>query len=94
MIATRKSTELYKELVRGITFEGGVPCENAPDVYFMDHRDKMQPEKLRTAKALCDSCPLKRLCLEYALEAGEEQGIWGGMTGRERQRLTSERPLR
>lgn len=34
---------------------------------------------------ICDSCPVKTECLNYAISNGIEYGIWGGMT--ERQRL-------
>lgn len=42
------------------------------------------------AKAVCDGCPVRRQCLDYALrieggaEAGSRAGIWGGLTPRER----------
>jgi WhiB family transcriptional regulator, redox-sensing transcriptional regulator len=41
----------------------------------------------RAAQAICETCPIKALCLEYALEANEEHGVWGGTSERERKRL-------
>ena len=41
---------------------------------------------LSAAKAICDSCPLKIECLEYALTRGEI-GIWGGTTEEQRNSL-------
>lgn len=35
------------------------------------------------AKQTCDRCPVRKECLDYALE-GDMHGIWGGMTRRER----------
>jgi WhiB family transcriptional regulator, redox-sensing transcriptional regulator len=52
------------------------------------------PEKggsVREAKRVCRSCEVRPECLDYALEHGERFGIWGGMSERERRRLTSER---
>lgn len=33
---------------------------------------------IRDAKDICDSCPLKRACLEKALDNSEIFGVWGG----------------
>lgn len=38
------------------------------------------------AKAICDRCPVKTECLEHAIQAPEDYGIWGGMTLAERRR--------
>jgi WhiB family redox-sensing transcriptional regulator len=48
------------------------------------------PEKggsTREAKKVCQSCPVRAGCLEYALAHDERFGIWGGMSERERRRL-------
>lgn len=39
------------------------------------------------SKRICAGCPVRAACLAWAIENGEE-GIWGGLTERERQRLT------
>ena len=31
------------------------------------------------AKAICATCPVSDACLQYALDAGETRGIWGGV---------------
>lgn len=33
----------------------------------------------------CDVCPVRDECLLHALENGEEHGLWGGLTPRERE---------
>ena len=48
------------------------------------------PEKggsTRDAKAICQGCPVREECLEYALANDERFGIWGGLSERERRRL-------
>lgn len=35
-------------------------------------------------RALCGQCPVRELCLAYALDAGESYGIWGGLDPEER----------
>jgi hypothetical protein len=76
----RRSEKLYRDLGAAIDNLGGVACENIPDAFFYDPESPQRYEMIRIAKSLCDACPLKLLCLEYALEAEEEHGIWGGMT--------------
>lgn len=39
-----------------------------------------------TAKATCALCPVSELCLEFAIESGEDEGCFGGMTPDERTR--------
>ena len=38
----------------------------------------------RAAKAVCQSCPVQEECLQYSLDTGQTEGIWGGLTSRER----------
>lgn len=40
--------------------------------------------KATKARELCETCPVKRNCLAFALYYGEEEGIWGGLTPDER----------
>jgi WhiB family redox-sensing transcriptional regulator len=43
------------------------------------------------AKAICVICPVREPCLEHAIVARERQGVWGGLTERERRRLVRQR---
>lgn len=43
------------------------------------------------AKAVCHTCPVRVLCLNYAIEHRIGDGIWGGMTVGERRRLRREK---
>ena len=51
----------------------------------------------RNAQAVCATCPVAKQCLEYAIEVGETEGIWGGLSGRqlrqERQRRAGGRKV-
>lgn len=84
---TRKAMELYEQLVDHVNKAGGVPCEQAPDMFFIDKGDNNGPEKIKISKALCATCPVQMVCLEYALESAEEDGIWGGLTRNERKSI-------
>ncbi len=44
-------------------------------------------EEAETALAICRACSVREACLEYALEAREKLGIWGGTTERDRRRI-------
>ena len=51
-----------------------VPChEEEPDLWFAE-----TPDELERAKALCTDCPIRRECLNSALERQEPWGVWGG----------------
>ncbi|MDQ0377478.1 WhiB family redox-sensing transcriptional regulator [Amycolatopsis thermophila] len=39
------------------------------------------------AKAICQSCPVLRLCREHALAVHEPYGIWGGLSEAERETI-------
>jgi WhiB family redox-sensing transcriptional regulator len=43
------------------------------------------------AKAICALCPVRESCLEFALTARENDGVWGGFTARERRRVLRQR---
>lgn len=45
-----------------------------------------------TAKTICVTCPVRRLCLAEALGRGEDQGVWGGFNlGSKLERAAAER---
>lgn len=52
------------------------------DVDFYPYeKDKAAEEK---AKRVCARCPVQEECLSWAIENGEQWGIWGGKTPEER----------
>ena len=65
-----------------------------PTLFFgPEHPETVKEKRDReeAAKAVCDTCPVKQACLEYALEAREGYGIWGGLTELERKALLRRR---
>lgn len=79
----------YKRLQEAIIENGGVVCEQVPFVFFYDEEDSLTDEryKVKVARDICAECPVRMLCLEYAIEAREPFGVWGGMTAKERDEL-------
>lgn len=37
-----------------------------------------EASEIAEAKAICRECPVRRLCLEGAIQRGEPWGVWGG----------------
>ena len=46
---------------------------------------------VEVAKRICETCPVKRACLEYALEHRIDHGVWGGASERQRRRILKRR---
>jgi len=57
-----------------------------PDVFY-----PVSDEEAEAAKAVCNACPVRQPCLEYALANRERDGVWGGATERERRRMIRQR---
>lgn len=53
------------------------------DLFFPTSEDEATP-----GKAICTTCPVRLACLAFSLERNERFGIWGGLTERERGRLS------
>jgi WhiB family transcriptional regulator, redox-sensing transcriptional regulator len=43
--------------------------------------------QIEEAKAVCRRCPVIEPCLAWALETGQDAGVWGGMSEDERRAL-------
>lgn len=78
----------YQDLAHAIDSLGTpVPCTNAPSLFFPDEED-FSPGALRNyAIRICSECPVKNICLDYALSNNEIYGVWGGTAPGERAAL-------
>ena len=61
--------------------------DTAPDLFFPVGSTGLAVEQIEAAKAVCDQCPVKEPCLQFALETNQDSGIWGGTSEEERRRL-------
>jgi WhiB family redox-sensing transcriptional regulator len=43
--------------------------------------------QIQAAKADCPGCPVAQQCLDWAVEVGQVDGIWGGTTESERRAM-------
>jgi WhiB family redox-sensing transcriptional regulator len=53
-----------------------------PDVFY-----PVTTTGVKRAQQYCDGCPVRVDCLMFAINLGEEWGIWGGLTERDRRRI-------
>ena len=61
-----------------------------PDLFFPVGTTGQALVQIDRAKEVCDQCPVKRDCLEFALETNQDSGIWGGTSEEERRKLRRE----
>lgn len=47
-----------------------------PEMFFEEVKGSDNP----AARKVCEGCPVKVKCLQYALDNNEEFGVWGGLT--------------
>lgn len=62
-------------------------CRDMETDIFYGHDD----ENIAVAIATCETCLVKKSCLEYALSNKEEHGVWGGTTKSDRRRIIRKR---
>jgi WhiB family redox-sensing transcriptional regulator len=58
-------------------------CREADPMVFFPGPDGDASEALK----YCNACAVREQCLDYALEARERYGVWGGTTEKQRKRL-------
>lgn len=63
-------------------FRGACLDEN-PDLFFPNGTGKTGLQ-VEAAKLVCRRCAVQVECLTFALDTGQESGVWGGMSETER----------
>lgn len=58
--------------------------DHNPDMW---HPDPADVHTRRAAQAICGTCPVLKECGKHALETGEPDGIWAGLTGAQRSKI-------
>ena len=44
-------------------------------------------EQATAAKFICGTCPIRSACLRWALDTGQEAGVWGGTSEEDRRAM-------
>jgi hypothetical protein len=78
----------YETLAKAVGGVGEVPCMSQPELFFTDDDSAVAlsraTENTRQAVSLCRGCPVRLLCLDYALSNNEIYGVWGGTSAKQR----------
>ena len=61
--------------------------EEDPELFFPIGSTGPALLQLQQAKAVCAGCAVQSRCLEWAVTAGVEHGVWGGLSEEERRAL-------
>jgi len=57
------------------------------DLFFPEGRGAAVHIQTEQAKKVCNRCPVRQRCLDWALETGQHTGVWGGTSPDERCRM-------
>lgn len=66
-----------------------IGCITFPDAFFPELGTPGTAFEYRWAMSMCNECPVKLLCAEYAIKHDEPHGIWGGLSPKQRQQIRS-----
>ena len=58
-----------------------------PELFFPIGNTGPALQQIDEAKAVCRRCPVVDTCLKWALESGQDAGVWGGLSEDERRAL-------
>lgn len=61
----------------------GLPLADIDRIFFPNRGGN-----LRLARSICAACPVQAVCLEFAIGTGTSDGMFGGLSPREREGLT------
>lgn len=86
-MTTRTISPARHRLLGDQTWQADAVCQSTeynpvdPEIFFPEPDET---DKIAAAKSLCGQCPVRRTCLDAALEGGDTEGIRGGLTEEER----------
>lgn len=58
-----------------------------PELFFPVGNTGPALQQIEDAKKICQTCEVIDQCLSWALEAGQDHGVWGGMSEDERRAI-------
>jgi WhiB family redox-sensing transcriptional regulator len=58
-----------------------------PELFFPVGNTGPAVDQIDKAKTVCARCTVTEICLQYALETGQDSGVWGGLSEDERRAL-------
>ena len=64
--------------------EHGLCRQVDPALFFPEGRGMAVVLQTEQAKQVCNRCPVRAACLEWAVDTGQSSGVWGGLSEDER----------
>ena len=61
--------------------------DSDPELFFPIGNTGPALLQIEEAKAVCRRCPVTEQCLNWAVETGQDAGVWGGLSEDERRAL-------
>ena len=69
--------------------EGAACMDESPELFFPIGNAYPALLQIAHAKAVCRRCEVVDSCLKWAIEFGQDSGVWGGLSEDERHALRS-----
>jgi WhiB family transcriptional regulator, redox-sensing transcriptional regulator len=74
--------------VRDMDWRHKAVCRDEdPELFFPVGNSGPALAQIADAKIVCNRCPVTTECVSWALESGQDAGVWGGMSEDERRAL-------
>ncbi|MFG2225357.1 WhiB family transcriptional regulator [Streptomyces sp. NPDC048644] len=80
----------YPSFLNSLAPSQRTPCFGRGNI-FISKDGTFGRARVSAARELCAGCPVRQACEDWAVKAGEPDGIWGGLTPRDRAELRSAR---
>lgn len=68
--------------------------EKDPELFFPVGNTGPALLQIEEAKSVCRRCPVVDTCLQWALESGQDAGVWGGGMSEDERRALKRRAAR
>jgi len=65
--------------------------DEEPELFFPIGNTGPALQQIDEAKLVCASCDVQAACLNWAIESGQDAGVWGGLSEDERRSLKRRR---
>ncbi len=77
-----------EEIVINMDWRSRAAClDKDPELFFPVGNTGPALLQIEEAKSVCRRCPVMDTCLQWAIETGQDAGVWGGMSEDERRAL-------
>jgi WhiB family redox-sensing transcriptional regulator len=78
----------FKHHPEDMWWVGAASCiSEDPELFFPVGTTQPALAQIERAKAVCRRCPVRSVCLEWALSTCQDAGVWGGLDEEERREI-------